>query len=62
LKSSDFAGFAKKNRLYLGKETTHFDFKARFEKYIKFYYEVQNKKIQFEIILVVYGSLGVDLR
>ncbi len=35
---------------------TNFDSKTRFGKYNKFYYEVLNKKIQFENILVVYGS------
>jgi hypothetical protein len=61
-KSCDFAGFAKENRLYLGKETTDFDFKTRFGKFIRFYYEIWNMKIQFEIILVVYGGSGVDIR
>jgi hypothetical protein len=44
-KSCDFAGFVKENRLYLGKVTTDFDFKTRFGKYIRFYYEVDNTKI-----------------
>jgi hypothetical protein len=61
-KSCDFAGFAKGNRLYLGNVTTDFDFKTRFGKFIKFYYKVWNKKIQFENILVVYGVTGVDRR
>ncbi len=39
-KSCDFVGFAKENRLYLGKVTTDFDFKTRFGKLIRFYYEV----------------------
>jgi hypothetical protein len=39
-KSCDFAGFAKENRLYFGKETTDFDFKTRFGKFIRLYYEV----------------------
>ncbi len=39
-KSCDFAGFAKENRLYLGKVMTDFDFKTRFGKFIRFYYEV----------------------
>jgi hypothetical protein len=61
-KSCDFAGFAEENRLYLGKVTADFNSKTRFGNYIRFYYEVHNKKIQFEIILVVYGGSGVDLR
>jgi hypothetical protein len=44
-KSCDFAGFAKENRLYLGNVTTDFDLKARFGKFIRFYYEVDNTKI-----------------
>ncbi len=39
-KSCDIAGFAKENRLYLGKVTSDFKFKARFGNFIKFYYEV----------------------
>jgi hypothetical protein len=38
--SFDFAGFAKENWLYLGKVTIDFDFKTRFGKFIRFYYEV----------------------
>ncbi len=38
-KCCDFAGFAKENRLYLGKVSTDFDFKTRFGKYIRFYFE-----------------------
>jgi hypothetical protein len=41
---------------------TDFDSKARFGKFIRFYYEVHNKKIQFEIIIVAYGGPGVDRR
>ncbi len=44
-KSCYFAGFAKENKLYLGKVTTDFDFKTRFGKLIRFYYEVLNMKI-----------------
>jgi hypothetical protein len=61
-KSCDFACFAKENRLYFDKVTTDFDFKTRFGKFIRFYYEVWNMKIQFEIILVVYGDPRVDFR
>ncbi len=61
-KSFDFAGFAKENWLYLGKVTTDFDFKTRFGKFIRFYYEVRNMKILFENIIVVYGRPGVDQR
>jgi hypothetical protein len=61
-KSCDLAGFAKENWLYLGKLTTDFDFKTRFGKVIRFFYKVRNMKIQFEIIIVVYGGPGVDLR
>jgi hypothetical protein len=48
------------NRLYLEAEMTNYNSKTRFGKFIKFYYEVQNTKIQFEIIIVVYGGPGVD--
>jgi hypothetical protein len=61
-KSCDFTGLAKENRLYLGKVMTDFEFKTRFGKFIRFYYEVHDTKIQFEIISVVYGGPGVDLR
>jgi hypothetical protein len=48
--------------LYLDAEMTGFDFKTRFGKLIRFYSEAHNKKIQFEIIIVVYGGPGVDRR
>jgi hypothetical protein len=38
-KSQDFAGFAMKKKRYLDKGLTYFDFKTRFGKDIKFYYE-----------------------
>ncbi len=61
-KSWDFAGFAMENRLYLEAEMINFNSKTRFGEFIKFYYEAQNTKIQFEIIIVVYGVTGVDWR
>jgi hypothetical protein len=61
-KSCDFTGFAMDNRLYLKAEMTNFNSKTKFGKFIRFYYEVYNKKIQFDIIIVVYGGPGVDRR
>jgi hypothetical protein len=43
-KICDFAGFAMENRLYLEAEMTDFKSKTRFGKFIKFYYEIHNKK------------------
>ncbi len=57
-----FAGFAMRKLLYFDTKFKDFDSKTWFGKYIKFYYEVDNTKIQFEIIIVVYGSPGVDQR
>ncbi len=39
-KSHDFAGFAMRKKRYLDKGLTYFDFKTRFGKDIKFYYEI----------------------
>ncbi len=61
-RSRDFAGFVMRKLLYLDAETTDFDSKTRFGKFIRFYSEIHNKKIQFEIILVVYGVTGVNRR
>jgi hypothetical protein len=61
-KSCDFAGFAMENRLYPEAGMTNYNSKTRFGKFIKFNYEVQNTKILFDIVLVVYGSPGVDRR
>ncbi len=38
-KSHDFAGFAMRKKRYLDKGLIYFDFKTRFGKDIKFYYE-----------------------
>jgi hypothetical protein len=61
-RSRDFGGFVMRKYLYLDAETTDFDSKTRFGKFIRFHYETHNKKIQFEIIIVVYGGPGVDRR
>jgi hypothetical protein len=54
--------FDEKEAVSWRRPKTNSDSKTRFGKNIRFYYEIHNKKIQFEIIIVVYGGPGVDRR